>query len=107
MIAPSLNSRPLEFEDPLEAIEYYFKAGWTDGLPVVPPTEDRIRAFLAAGGRSPEEVLGRNRVRRRTITAEKVAINAIMAGCLPEYAPVVNAAVQAMTAEPFWLHGPA
>jgi hypothetical protein len=107
LVTMALTSKPLEFEDAFEAVEYFYAQGWTDGLPVVPPTEGRITAFLARSGRAPDEVVGRNAVRRRTITAEKVAINAVMAGCLPEHAPVVLAAVEAMTAGPFYLHGPA
>jgi hypothetical protein len=103
----ALTSQAIEFADPLEAIEYFYAQGWTDGLPVIPPTADRIAAFLEAGRRAPDEVIGRNRVRRRTVTAEKVAINAVMAGCLPEYAPVVFAAVEGILADGFFVHGPA
>src|SRR5438874_5104761 len=94
-----------EVPDTLEAIEYCYRQGWTDGLPVVPPTEERVRQFLDAAGLEPDAVLGEVVDRARVITAEKVAINAVMAGCLPAYLPVVVAAVQAMTADPFCLHG--
>jgi hypothetical protein len=72
---------------------------------VVPPTQERVRAFLDAAQLEPDEVLGEVADRARVITAEKVAINAVMAGCLPAYLPVVVAAVQAMTADAFCLHG--
>lgn len=105
MTQPKLASKRFEARDALEAIEMYYEKGWTDGLPVVPPTEDRILAFLEACGRRPDEVVGTIPARNRVLTAEKVAINAIMAGCLPSYAPVVMAAVQALTTDRFNLHG--
>lgn len=92
-------------EDALQAIEFYFEKGWTDGLPVVPPTEARVREFLDRAGRAPDEVVGRLESRRRVVTAEKVAINAVMAGCMPEYTPAVMAAVEAMSDDAFNLHG--
>ncbi len=94
-----------EVPDTLEAIEYCYRQGWTDGLPVVPPTQERVREFLAYAGLDPETVVGEVPDRARVITAEKVAINAVMAGCLPAYLPVVVAAVQAMAADEFCLHG--
>src|SRR5512135_2424156 len=79
--------------------------GWTDGLAVVPPTEGRVTEFLVNGGHEPGDVLGGVPDRARTLTAEKVAINAVMAGCLPAYAPVVYAAVEAMSKPAFGLSG--
>lgn len=105
MAAPAIGSKRFEVDDALQAIEFYFEKGWTDGLPVVPPTEARVQEFLDRAGRSPDEVVGRLDARRRVVTAEKVAINAVMAGCMPEYMPVVIAAVEAMSEEPFNLHG--
>ena len=94
-----------EVPDTPEAIEYCYRQGWTDGLPVVPPTQERVREFLDAAGARAGSVLGEVADRARVITAEKVAINAVMAGCLPAYLPVVVAAVQAMTDDRFCLHG--
>ena len=88
-----------------EAVEAYFERGWTDGLPVVPATADSVRPFLAAIGRAPGDVVLRESTRRRTITAEKVAINAVLAGCRPEYMPVLIAALEAMADPAFTLHG--
>ena len=102
---PTLRSRRLEAADELEANELYQRNGWTDGLPIVPPTEARVRACLEAAGMTPDAVLGTEPVRQRLLTAEKVAVNAVMAGCLSAYFPVVAAAVQAMCEEPFLLHG--
>jgi hypothetical protein len=92
--------------DPLAAIEYCYTQGWTDGLPVVPPTEARVAEFLAYLGRERDDVLGRVPERRRTVTVEQVVANAVMAGCLPTYGPVVVAAVEAMLQPAFNLVGP-
>ena len=104
MTAP-LRSARLEVEDALAANELFQQNGWSDGLPIVPPTERRVAECLAWSNVAPDEILGAEPVRRLAITAEKVAINAVMAGCLPAYFPVVAAAVQAMCEAPFLLHG--
>ncbi len=88
-----------------EAVEAYYEHGWTDGLPVVPATEDTVRRFLDAAGLAPDAVVLTEPVRRRVITAEKLAINAVLAGCRPEYMPVLLAALDAMAAPEFTLHG--
>lgn len=92
--------------DPHAAIEWCYQQGWTDGLPVVPPTEERVAAFLSTLGQERDAVLGEVPERRRRITVEQVVANAVMAGCLPAYAPVVVAAVEAMLQTPFNLVGP-
>jgi hypothetical protein len=92
--------------DPVAAIEYCYSQGWTDGLPVVPPTDERVAAFLGHLQRDRDEVLGGVPERRRFVTVEQVAANAVMAGCLPEYAPVVVAAVEAIVQPQFNLVGP-
>lgn len=101
MARKPLSSKEHEVEGLEEAIELYHRKGWTDGLPVVPPTEERVWRMLEAGRREPDEVLGIYVDRHRRVTAEKVAINAVMAGCLPEYFPVVLAIVDAML-DPGW-----
>jgi hypothetical protein len=78
-----------------DAVEYYFEVGWTDGLPIVPPTVERVETMLAAAAVEPDEVLGEVPTRNVTVTAEKAAVNAVMAGCRPDYFPVVLAAVRA------------
>ncbi|MCH8191923.1 MAG: hypothetical protein IIC80_11305 [Chloroflexi bacterium] len=88
-----------------DAIEFYYEKGWTDGLPVVPATEERVREFLAHAGKNPSDVIGVVPTRGRVITAEKVAINAVLAGCRPEYMPVVVAVIEAMTEPEFNYHG--
>lgn len=100
-----LTSQRHEIGDPWQAIEFCFQMGWTDGLPVVPPTEARVREFLAYVGKEPDDLIGALPQRGRTITAEKVAINAVMAGCLPAYMPVVIAALEAMVKPEFDLVG--
>lgn len=102
---PSLRSTAYELADAFEVNEHYQQQGWTDGLPIVPPTEARVWACLEAAGLAPDDVLGVERVRQRPITAEKVAINAVMAGCLPAYMPVVAATIRAMCEEAYNLHG--
>ena len=87
-----------------DAIELCFERGWTDGLPVVPPTEAKVLAFLELAGLEPSHIIGVEPVRGRVITAEKVAINALMAGCRPEYMPVVVATVEAMVQHEYNLY---
>ncbi|HEY1349077.1 MAG TPA: hypothetical protein VGF67_05575 [Ktedonobacteraceae bacterium] len=104
-LAAALTSRRFELADPAEAVEFCYRQGWTDGLPVVPPTPARVSEFLAYAGRDPDEMLGTIPARNRVISAEKVAINAVMAGCLPNYMPVIVTAIEAMCQEEFNLHG--
>ena len=93
--------------EPQALIEAYYDAGWTDGLPVVPPTDATVAAMLDAAGLDGHEVLGEIPGRNTVVTADKVAINAVMAGCRPEYAPVVVAALRALCRPEFAYHGPA
>ena len=80
----------------LDPIEECYRRGWTDGLPVVPPTVDRVTEMLDYVGLAPDLVLGEVAVRRRVLTAEQAAANAVMAGCLPSYFPVVLATMEAL-----------
>ena len=96
----------VDWDDVVEAIEKCYDLGWTDGLPVVPPTVERVEEFLRYVGRAPEEVIGSLPERRLEITVGKVVANAVMAGCLPEYLPVVLAATEAMLTPEFNLIGP-
>jgi len=92
--------------DDMDAVEFCHARGWTDGLPVVPPTPDRVERMLAAGQLPPTHQVAYVAHRAVGITAEKVAINAVMAGCKPEYMPVVLAAIEGI-ADPAWsYHGP-
>jgi hypothetical protein len=78
--------------------EYFYARGWTDGLPIVPPTEARVRAMLAGmPGHAAEELVSVVPPRMGRATMRQIAINAVMAGCAPEYLPVVVAALQAVS----------
>ena len=101
----TLRSHVFELDDAEAVAEFYHDRGWTDGLPVVPPTEARVRACLDAAGLAAGETIGVEAVRSRPISAEKLAVNAVMAGCLPAYLPVLAAVVRAMCREEFNLHG--
>ncbi len=91
-----------ELEDELEAM---WDRGWTDGFPVVPPTERRVLAMLDGTSRAPDELVAVVPPNLAPATVEKVAINAVMAGCRPEYLPVVLAAVEAVCTDEFNMHG--
>ncbi len=85
--------------------EWYFEQGWTDGLPVVPPTRALVEAFVDALGGDPHFVECKVPPRHGNLTREVLAINMVMAGCRPAYAPVVRAAILALTAKAFNLNG--
>ena len=101
----ALTSRIHEAPDFAAAQELYHSNGWTDGLPIVPPTESAVEACLEWAGMTPDQLLGIEPVREQPITAEKLAVNAVMAGCLPMHFPVVATAWQAMHKDEFLLHG--
>ena len=86
-------------------MEALFDRGWTDGLPVVPPTEARVLRMLEGTTRAPDEVVAIVPPDLVDVTVEKVAVNAVMAGCQPEYLPVVLAAVEAACNNEFNIHG--
>ncbi len=90
------------YEDDHEAA---FEREWSDGLPVVPPTPVRVYRMLQGTTRDPHEVLGMMPPDYKACTVEKVAINAVMAGCKPDYMPVLLAAVEAVLEDDFCLHG--
>src|SRR5260370_3073921 len=96
-----------EATDPAALSEEHSGAGWTDGLPVVPPSDASIAAMLAAAGLEGHEELGAIPGRNAIVIADKAATNAVMAGCRPEYMPVVVAAVKSLCAPAFAYHGPA
>ena len=94
-----------EADDFAAAQELFHSNGWTDGLPIVPPTADAVQACLDWAITSPSQLIGVEPVRGVAVTAEKLAINAVMAGCLPMHFPVVLTAFTAMLQPPFLLHG--
>jgi hypothetical protein len=100
-----LGSRRVELADLEDEHEAMFDRGWTDGLPVVPPTPERVLRMLRGTSRAPGDVVAVMPPDLVECTVEKVAVNAVMAGCLPEHLPVVLAALEAACTEEFALHG--
>ena len=100
-----LHARRVELATLEDEFEALFERGWTDGLPVVPPTEARVLRMLAGTTRGPDEVVAVVPPNLEPVTLEKIAINAVMAGCKPEYLPVVIAAVEAVCNDEFNIHG--
>jgi hypothetical protein len=100
-----LRSRRIELGDIEDEIETAYNRGWSDGLPVVPPTAARVLRMLDGTSRAPDEVVAVVPPDLVPVTVEKVAINAVMAGCKPEYLPVVLAAVEAACTDAFNMHG--
>ena len=95
-----------QVESEIDAIGYAYERGWTDGLPVVPPTRDRIDRMLAAHGLEPGREIGRVPERKRVVDAERVAANTVMAGCTDALFPVVLAAVEAVLDPAYNIVGP-
>ena len=85
-------------------IEFCYARGWTDGLPVVPATRNLVNNMLEAAGLAPKAVIADMPSRKVSVTAENVAVNAVMAGCRPEYLPVIVAAVKSLAVPEFGLH---
>jgi len=100
-----LIARPVIIGGAEDEIEAMFDRGWSDGLPLVPPTPERVLRMLSGTARDPREVVGICPPDLAPATVEKIAINAVMAGCKPEYLPTVLAAVEAVLDEPFCMHG--
>jgi hypothetical protein len=92
-VAGPASFEPADFE---EAVEFCHAQGWTDGLPVIPPTRPLVQRFLDTVDLAPDYQIGFYALRNRPVTVEKVAINAVMAGCRPEYFPAVVALVECM-----------
>lgn len=101
----SFTSRRVRIGEAEDTVEACYARGWSDGLPVVPPTPERVWRMLQGTMRPPGEVLGKVPPNLDDCTVEKVAVNAVMAGCLPEHLPTVLAAVDAALDEAFCLHG--
>jgi hypothetical protein len=101
----ALAARRIEVADAEDVMEMMFARGWTDGLPVVPPTEERVMAMLDGTSRAPDEIVATIPPDLVDITVEKVAISAVMAGCKPEYLPWVLTAVEAACNDEYNMHG--
>ena len=100
-----LQAREIEIGDAEDPLEACYERGWSDGMPVVPPTRARVLRMLQGTTRKPDEVIGMVPPDLVPCTVEKVAINAVLAGCKPEYMPVVLAAVEAALIDEFGMHG--
>jgi hypothetical protein len=100
-----LSARRVELASREDEFEAMVARGWSDGLPVVPPTEERVHAMLAGTSRAPDEAVATVPPDLVECTVEKVAINAVLAGCKPEYLPIVLTAVEAACTDEFNMHG--
>jgi hypothetical protein len=101
-VAPRIHEAP---DDLLAAIDFCYEQGWTDGLPVVPPQVDRVKAMLAADARPADTVICHHPATTLDLSLHAAAVNAVMAGCLPEHFPVLVAAYEAMNRTEFNFHG--
>ena len=100
-----LRSRRIDLARLEDEMEVAFDRGWSDGLPVVPPTEARVLRMLDGTTRAPDEVVAVVPPDLVEVTVEQVAVNAVLAGCKPEYLPVVLTAVEAVCTDEFNMHG--
>src|SRR5262245_31303906 len=98
-------TKAMELPDSLEAInDYFYERGWTDGLPIIPPTPERAAAMLSGmPWRSPDDVIGIVPPAMGVATLRNIAVNSVMAGCLPAYLPVVVAALSAVLEKEYGL----
>ena len=100
-----LRARKIEIASADDEFEFMFDQGFSDGLPLVPPTPERVMRMLSGTGRDAQESLGAMPPNMGDVTVEKVAINAVMAGCRPEYMPVILTAIEALLTEAYNIHG--
>ena len=100
-----LGSRLVEFAAAEDEVERMYELGWSDGLPLVPPTSERVLRMLDGTTRSSDEILASVPPNLVDLSIEKIAINAVMAGCKPEYLPIVISALEAVCTDEFNMHG--
>jgi thiol-disulfide isomerase/thioredoxin len=100
-----LRARRIEVASQDDEFEFMFDQGFSDGLPLVPPTPERVLRMLAGTARDAQDVIAVMPPNMAEVTVEKIAVNAVMAGCRPEYLPVVIAAVEAVCTDEFNVHG--
>jgi len=105
MNGSGLKTRRVEFAELEDEFEAMYDRGWSDGLPLVPPTEARVLRMLEGTTRDRDEIVANVPPDLVDITVEKVAVNAVMAGCKPEYLPVVLTAIEAICTDEFNIHG--
>ena len=104
-VAPRLRETGDSLQEAFDFFDVCCEQGWTDGLPVLPPTEAAVASMLRYTDRAPRDVVGVIPPRNGAATVEKIAINAVMAGCRPEYLPVLVAAIEAMVQPEYNLYG--
>jgi hypothetical protein len=100
-----IRARRIEIAQADDVAEFMFDLGFSDGLPLIPPTPERVLRMLRGTSRDPQDVVAVVPPNLAPATVEKVAINAVMAGCRPEYLPVVIAALEAVCTDEFNMHG--
>ena len=100
-----LRARRIDIAPQDDEFEFMFDQGFSDGLPLVPPTPERVMRMLSGTARDPQEVIATVPPNMGEATVEKVAINAVLAGCKPEYLPVVLTAIEAVCTDEFNIHG--
>ena len=100
-----IRARRIEIGEADDIAEFMFDQGFSDGLPLVPPTAERVIRMLSGTRRAPQDIVAVVPPNMAPVTVEKIAINAVMAGCKPEYLPVVIAAVEAVCTDEFNMHG--
>lgn len=100
-----IRARRIDIAASDDVTEFMFDQGFSDGLPLVPPTPERVMRMLAGTHRAAQDVIATVPPNMGEATVEKIAINAVMAGCKPEYLPVVIAAVEAVCTDTFNIHG--
>ena len=100
-----LRSRRIDIADADDPFEFLFDQGLTDGLPVIPPTPERVLRMLSGTRRNAQDIVATVPPNLAPATVEKIAINAVMAGCKPEYLPIVIAAIEAVCTDEFNMHG--
>lgn len=100
-----IRARRIDVANSDDVAEFMFDQGFSDGLPLVPPTPERVLRMLGGTHRDPQDVIATVPPNMGQATVEKIAINAVMAGCKPEYLPVIIAAVEAVCTDEFNIHG--
>jgi hypothetical protein len=100
-----IRARRIEIAESDDVAEFMFDQGFSDGLPLVPPTPERVLRMLAGTPRGAQDLVAVSPPNMGLATVEKIAINAVMAGCKPEYLPAVIAAVEAVCTNEFNIHG--
>lgn len=100
-----MSTQQMTIEQVLSYIDASMDGEFSDGLPIVPPLRESVEAFIAASGEAGDTVLGEFRPRATMVDVQKVAVNAVMAGCKPDYAPVVVATARALMDEEYDVWG--